>query len=169
MKKEFTALYERESDALFRYCLVRVGDREKAIDIAQDVFVKAWQEAATEGIGHPRAYLFTLAKNAIIDWYRRKKAVSLDAALENDETGAAEPSDEKTHADIPFSTEAKRVLAAVKKLEPTYRDVLELRFTEDLSPAEIAEIIGETANVVSVRINRGIEKLKEIFHTNHAE
>ena len=65
---------------------------------------------------------------------------------------------------IVLSAEAKRVLEEMEKLEPIYKDVLYLRFTEDLTPKEIGKIIGETANVISVRIARGLEKLKEKFN-----
>ena len=167
IQKQFTETYEREADALFRYCFMRVHDREKAIDIVQDIFSELWKKYQSgEKIEYQRAYLFTLAHNRIIDWYRKKKSDSLDALLENGADGKAfEPADEKMHSDIILSSEAKFVIEAIKKLEPIYRDVLSLRFTEDLTPAEIGDIIRENPNTVSVRINRGLEKLKEQFHT----
>jgi len=167
IKEKFTRVYEREADSIFRYCFMRVHDRERALDIAQDVFAEFWKACRSDTvINHERAYLFTLAHNRIIDWYRKKKSESLDALLENEETVQPfDPADERSLADITLTAEAQRMLLAVETLEPTYRDVLYLRFTEDLTPAEIAEIVGETANTVSVRINRGLEKLKEKFHT----
>lgn len=167
IQKQFTEIYEKESDALFRYCFMRVHDREKAIDIVQDIFTELWKAYnAGMKIEYQRAYLFTLAHNRIIDWYRKKKSESLDVLLENDNGSKLfDPADEHMHSDIVFSAEAKRVLKTMEKLEPIYRDVLYLRFTEDLTPAEIGKIINETANTVSVRITRGLEKLKEQFHT----
>jgi len=167
IKVKFTEVYEKESDPLFRYCLMRVSDRDKAIDIVQDIFAELWKTYNTsEEIKNERAYLFTLARNKIIDWYRKKKSYSLDALLETEDTERPFDSpDEKAHPDIIFSAEAGRVLEAIEKLDPTYRDVLYLRFTEDLSPQEIASVLGSTASIVSVRITRGLEKLREQFHT----
>jgi RNA polymerase sigma-70 factor (ECF subfamily) len=166
-KEKFTEVYEREADALFRYCSFRVHDREKAIDIVQDVFAELWKRYQFgEVINNTRAYLFTLAHNRIIDWYRKKKSESLDALLEND---AGKPFDyaNESHTNILLSAEAKRVLEAIETLDPTYRDALYLRFVEDLSPQEIASILDSTANIVSVRITRGLEKLREHFHTKN--
>ncbi len=163
IKQKFKEVYNAHTDALFRYCVMRVNDRNKAIDIVQDIFTELWKIYNTdEVIRNPKAYLYTLAHNRIIDWYRKKKSQSLDALMENEET-PFEPADEKAHKDIVSSAEAKRVLKAIGKLEDTYREVLELRFTEDLSPQEIAEILETNANTVSIRITRGLEKLREEF------
>ena len=57
-----------------RYCLMRVSDREKAADIVQDIFTELWKKYQTgEKIENQQVYPFTLAKNRIIDWYRKKK------------------------------------------------------------------------------------------------
>lgn len=167
IQEQFTEIYKRHADALFRYCYMRVHDREKAVDIVQDIFSELWKKYQSgETIEYEKAFLFTLAHNRIIDWYRKKKSDSLDVLLENDDEGKAfEPADEKMHSNMVLSAEAKRVLLEIEKLEPIYRDVLSLRFTKDLTPQEIGEIIGENANTVSIRITRGLEKLKERFHT----
>jgi len=166
IQEKFTKLYDTEADPLFRYCFMRISNRERAVDMVQEIFVEIWKTLQRgEVIKYERAYLFTLAHNRIIDWYRKKKSESLDALLENEDT--AQPfdrADEHAHTDIILSSEAKEVLKAIETLEPTYRDVLYLRFAEDLSPKEIAAIVGATANAVSIRINRGLEKLREQFH-----
>ena len=56
------------------------------------------------------------------------------------------------------------LLKTVKKLEPTYREVVTMRYLEELTPREIARILEITPTAVSVRITRGIEKLKEIYN-----
>ncbi len=63
-----------------------------------------------------------------------------------------------------LSSEAEWVKGAMKSLEPIYREVVYLRYVEELTPKEIAEILGETANVISVRINRGVGLLREKLH-----
>jgi len=169
IKQIFTRTYNKESDSLFRYCYLRVHDREKAIDIVQDIFAELWKKMnGGETIKNERAYLFTLAHNRIIDWYRKKKSESLDALLENDEGERPfDHPDERSETDIILSSEAKSVLKEIDNLEPVYREVLYLRFVEDLSPQEIAMILKITPNTASVRITRGIEKLREKFHTQN--
>lgn len=168
IKQKFTEIYNKEADPLFRYCYFRVSDKEKALDIVQDIFAELWKKYnSTEKIKNERAYLFTLAHNRIIDWYRKKKSESLDALLENEEGERPFDYSNTGDSDIILSTESKRVLKAIETMEPIYREVLHLRFAEDLSPQEIASIIDSTANVVSVRITRGLEKLREHFHTKN--
>ncbi len=168
-KQTFTEIYNKEANSIFRYCLFRVHEREKAIDIVQDIFAEFWKKINTgEKIKSEKAYLFTLAHNRIIDWYRKKKTESLDDLLENTDTERPfDHPDEHSEADIMLSSEAKEVLREIDKLEPVYKEVLFLRFAEDLSPQEIAMILDITPNTASVRITRGIEKLKEKFHTQN--
>lgn len=166
IKEKFTEVYDKEADSLFRYCLLRVNDKEKAMDITQDVFTELWKQYNSgEKIINERAYLFTLARNRIIDWYRKKKSESLDVILDEEADRSIDISDERLHKSIVHSAEANMVLREIENLDPSYREVLFLRFSQDLSPKEIAEIMGSTANNVSVQITRGLEKLREKFHT----
>ena len=109
-----------------------------------------------------RAFIFTVARHLIIDWYRKKKSVSFED-LTNRETGEAyDPVDEEALRNIQVGAEGKFLIEAVNKLSPTYRQAVFLRFVEDLSPSEIGEALGVSANAVSVRINRGMEELRKI-------
>jgi RNA polymerase sigma-70 factor (ECF subfamily) len=161
-KTEFSLIYKKEADFVFRYILLRVANREEAIDILQETFTKFWQ-AFSEGtsIGHPRAFIFTIARNEIIDWYRKKKPASLEAMAEQNEDGIFEIKDEKMHEDIALSAEASVVMKAVGKISPQNREAIYLRFVEDLSPTEIADILHATPNAISIRLNRGLQELRD--------
>lgn len=163
--KEFTDLYTSESDALFRYCFFRVADREQAKDITQEAFMRVWNILAKdiEKIKNLRALLFKITSNLVIDWYRKKKSVSLDNLMdsENGEVGLQIHDD--SYEQIEIQSEGKIFLKHIGTLEYTYQQVVYLRYVEDMSPKEIAEIVGLSANVVSVRINRGIEILKKKY------
>ena len=79
----FKNIYEDESDTIFRFCLIRVSNREQALDITQETFLRLWknmQEGKT--ILNNKAFLFTIAHRLIIDWYRKKKSFSLDKMLD---------------------------------------------------------------------------------------
>lgn len=156
IRQKFTEIYERETDALFRYASFRVGSREEAKDMVENVFVSFWQKCRKGAkIKNPRAFLFTSLRNRIIDWYRKKKTES----LESDET--FEPADPDAFRFIIASAEAREILKALEKLSPEYRDPVYMRLVENFSPEEIAETLQISANAASVRINRGIEKIKK--------
>ena len=163
IKHKFEKLYERESDAIFRYCLFRVSDSDSALDLTQEAFMKFWDSLVKgKEIVNERAFIFMIARNLVIDLYRKKKSLSLDSILEENEDQMFMAGANGGTLDIEMSTEARFVMNKLKDLEPIHQQIVYLRFVEDLKPKEIAEILGVTPNVVSVRIIRGIEKLREL-------
>ena len=104
-------------------------------------------------IENPRALIYTIARNLIIDHYRKKKPDSLDvlhdAGIEFGEKAQAEN-----------STAYNDALRVINTLPEVYREAVYLRYVEELKPREIAEITGETVNVISVRITRGMQEFR---------
>lgn len=161
LKKKFEEIYQRESDAVFRFCLFRVSDREVSLDLAQEIFMRYWDNLSSgKEIKNDRAFLFTISRNLIIDYYRKKKATSLDEIIEESEDSLSILSDHTQN--IELTAEAGFFLEKINDLEATYRQVIYMRFVEDLRPKEIAEILDLSPNVVSVRLNRALERLREI-------
>ena len=155
----FLAAYEEYADALLRHVMLRVRDRELAKDIVQEAYSKTWVYMS-EGkeIEYLRAFLYRVANNLVIDWARKKKASSLDSLMEDD---GFEPADEniKNFEDVPAAREALKLLG---ELDVMYRTAITMRYLDEMSPREIAEALGVSENVVSVRIHRGIEKLQKM-------
>jgi len=158
--EHFIKAYDEFSDAIFRHCFFKLSDRELAKDVLQDVFMRTWEYMSQKGeIKNIKAFLYQVANNLIIDQYRKRKYnLSLE---EMKETGFDVPSKEKR--DAYFSAEVRNIMEIIKKLDPIYKDVLFFRYVDDLSPKDIAEILNESENVVSVRLNRGIKKIQEFF------
>ncbi|MFA6354978.1 MAG: RNA polymerase sigma factor [Candidatus Paceibacterota bacterium] len=165
----FKKIYENESDAIFRFCLTRVSDRDQALDITQETFMRLWNNMLNEKeILNPRAFLFTITRNLIIDWYRKKKSISLDKII--DESGEKfDLIDSNAINNLELESEGKYALDKISELGETYQTPIYLRFVEDLSPEEIGKILNISANAVSVRINRGLEELRKITGYNKEE
>lgn len=171
-EQAFTKAYEEYADALFRHCCFRVSNRERALELTQETFMKTW-DAVSQGkqIENHKAFLFRVLNNLIIDEYRKKKSSSLDALLEQEgvtegnfidlQTGSLEEEVEK----IELNLQSERLEKALKELPESYRSVVVMRFMNDLRPKEIASILGESENAVSVRINRGVKKLRQCMAT----
>lgn len=154
------AQYDALSDAIFRYVALRISDRETALDITHDTFAKAWEYSTKGGvIENWKAFLFRTAHNRIIDHYRKKKSISLDAMTED--VGFV-PHAEEYGAE--HTTEYARAVRALNLLPEEYRDILLLTYVEGMQPKDIAEIMSVTPNVISVRIHRGMEKLRDILN-----
>ncbi len=169
VQKHFTEVYEREVHNLFRFCLLRVSDREKALDLTQEAFTRLWQSyRKSDVIESPKALLFTIARNLIIDWYRKKKSLSLEN-LSADEEIEFDVKDEGATEAIEQGAEVKQVLLLLNKLSPEFREAVYLRYIEGLPPQEIAQVLGLNANVVSIRITRGLARLRELLGVNNDE
>jgi len=154
----FLEAFDKHSDALFRFALLKTSDRETAKDMVQDTFVKSFEYLQKgNNIENTKAFLFQILRNMIIDFYRKKKSVSLDEHLE----GGIEIKEESKMAKIFENSEEREAVEVLNSLEEPYRETLILRFVEDLSVNDIAETLEVTPNVISVRINRGLEKLRE--------
>jgi len=161
-KELFTSLYNSESDAIFRYCLIRTSSREVALDITQDTFTRFWKVVLRgEVIANHRAFLYTVTRNLIIDWYRKKKPESLDAISDEGNIDALLVND-SVKQDVEMSAEARFLISRINDLEEQYQQPVFLRFIEGLKPSEIAEIMDVSVNVASVRISRGIDRLRKL-------
>ncbi len=159
---KFEEVYQTESDAIFRFCLVRVSNREQALDITQETFLRYWQSLFKEKeIHNSRAFIFTVAHRLIIDWYRKKKSLSLDNMILGEKENGSRLIDKVTAENLELRTEGRYLIDKISELSPAHRQSIYLRFVEGLSPPEIGSILGTSANAVSVRVNRGLAELRK--------
>ncbi len=161
-KAYFLQIYDTYASDIYRFCFLKVSNREQAEDLTQEVFTRFWQ-ALREGtvMRSERALLYTVARNLVIDWYRKKKESSLDILTESGIEFSGDSS-----ADVTIAAEMAEALKAVNELDEPSREALLMRYVEGLSPKEIANLTGESANAVSVRLNRAIKKVRAIMHTD---
>lgn len=165
-EERFLKAFDEYSEALFRHAYYRLSDRERAMELVHDTFTKVWGYLRN---GHEietyKSFLYKVINNLIIDEYRRRKEVSLDALLEED--GVDEGSFKELHGggieEVTFSMDAKQALLLIEKLPVLYREIITLRFIDGLGPKEISELIEESENVVSVRLHRALRHLKVLI------
>ncbi len=153
--------YEQFSDVIFRYCLFQTSNREKALDLTQDVFIKTWEYILNgKKIDNLKAFLYKVAKNLIIDYRRKKKLFSLDQLLESGFDVKNEVNEIKRKEDL---FELNSILEIINDLAEKEKEILFLRFVEDISVKEIAKILKKSESNISVQIHRSIKKLKNIL------
>lgn len=163
VENQFLEAYEDYSDAIFRHCYFRLSDRAKAQSVTQETFLRAWEylESGKE-VKNLRALLYKIANNLIIDRYRAKKPLSVEALSEE---GFAFSIDDRDK--LQDSIAGKEILSVLNELDDLYREAMVLRYVDDLSVQEISEVLGETENAISVRLHRGLKKLKALLEPNH--
>jgi RNA polymerase sigma-70 factor (ECF subfamily) len=138
-----------------------VRDREVAKDIVQETFTKTWDYLAKgKKVDHLRAFLYRVANNLIVDTSRRKRSTSLDTMMDED---GYEVADENVR-DPSSIPDARYAMKLLDTLDEMYRTVITMRFIDGFTPKEIAAALNVSENVVSVRIYRGIERLKSIVN-----
>lgn len=153
-EKIFIESFSKYGDAIFRFCIVKVSNVELAEDMTQEVFTRYWQYLRDDKtMTNTRSFLYTIANNLAKDWYKKKKSDSLDLKMES----GFIPKD--MAADPEIMAECQEVLHAIKDMEENDKQVLLLKYVEGLTPKDIAEALAETANVISVRLNRATKKL----------
>ena len=156
LEKVFVESFSEYGDAIFRFCMVKVSNVELAEDMTQEVFTKYWQYLRNgKEMTNTRSFLYTIANNMAKDWYKKKKADSLDVKMESGEI----PKDKSASPEI--MALYQEVLDTIKDLEQKDKEVLLLKHVEGLDPKDIAEVLGETANTISVRLNRATKRLQE--------
>jgi RNA polymerase sigma-70 factor (ECF subfamily) len=149
---------------LLRYLLYLTGNRE----MAEDIFQETWMRVLKRGDqfnGKSRfdTWLFTIARNLVIDVRRKRTMSSLEAMREAGEDGRSfdVAADEPSPLDLYQTSEnGHRVAEALLTLEPLHREVLVLRFHEELSLEEIAQVTRSPLSTVKSRLYRGLSALK---------
>jgi len=155
----FGYLYEFYLDRIYRYVYYRVGSTGEAEDLAEMVFLKAWEAIDRyEPRGAPfAAWLYRLAHNLVVDHYRGKR---LTTPLE--EMGEAEKLDYDVETIVQESLDAEEVREAVSCLRPEYQHLIALRFVEGLSHSEVARIIGKSEGATRVIQHRALQALARV-------
>jgi|ERR1051325_7809710 RNA polymerase sigma-70 factor (ECF subfamily) len=149
--------YEAHSEAIYRHCYFRLFSKERAEEAVQETFMKTWQYLADgKKIENIRAFLYRVASNAIVDEIRRKKEDSLEDLMEKSENLPGTSEDSAEHKML-----LSQVREAIHKLPEDFREIIVMRYIDDLGPSEIAEALGIKPNAASVRINRAIKELKK--------
>ncbi len=186
-EKSLEVLIKQYLKPIYSFVYRYVGNFQDAEDITQEVFVKVWRNLKKPALSHSvlsswskylskgfdpkkgrfKTWIFSIAKNASIDWLRKKKTVPF-SSFENEEgknklietlaDPAPLPSELLERADI-----AQILTSAMEKLSPKYRMVLFLRCNDHFTFREIAEVLEESIDTIKSRYRRAIIILKKLL------
>ena len=158
-------LIEQYQFRLFRYLLHLTGSRERAEDFFQETWVRVLERGSQyDGRWKFEAWLFTIARNLVLDWHRRKKPESFESLRGPEEDAPAfDVRDEKsvTPLESVLSDEQREgIHASLGKIAAVYREVLVLRFQEEMQLEEISAVLRTPISTVKSRLYRGLEALR---------
>ncbi|MBX4191517.1 MAG: RNA polymerase sigma factor [Candidatus Doudnabacteria bacterium] len=161
----FALIYDHFSPRIYKFIYFRVGHKEVAEDVLSDTFVKGWQKI--QHVNSPTAlsaWLYQIAKNNIIDYYRiKKETIALDDVQD------FLPDEVNPIDDTNLNFDQKRILAVMKELPQEQQEVIKYKFFEDLSNEEIAYVMNKSEGAIRVIQHRAISKLKELVNKHEHE
>ncbi len=161
--KDFEIIYLKYSDKIYRYVYLNTTDPYLSEDITSETFLRIWKNWKKIKPDFMQALLYKTAKNIIIDNYRKHgnaKKVSLENIVEQ----GLEPSyDEDLIEKITSNDNIKKINDAIKLLPENLREVMILRFINDLPASKAAEILDTTEVNIRVLQYRALKKLKEVI------
>jgi len=161
IQQDYLNAYDAYADAIYRHCFFRVFSKERAEELVQDTFMKTWEYMEKGNtIDNYKAFLYRVANNLIIDNSRKKKEESLEVIMFNNP--GAEPSYDGNEG-MERQVIMRDVYEAMEKLPDESKELLVMRFVDDMDPKDIAEVMDISANHVSVKLNRALKALKEVM------
>ena len=163
----FSHLYEYYLTPIFRFVYFRVRSQEDAEDLTQHVFLKAWSalpEFQEEGRSFS-AWLYRIARNSTIDYWRKRKDIPLDPTsktLHNKESKTENPARLAEKGDT-----ARMIREALHILNEDQQTIIELKFIEELSNKEVADVTGKSEGAIRQVQCRALKILRSHFQENN--
>jgi RNA polymerase sigma-70 factor (sigma-E family) len=155
-RDDFETLYRAEATHLLRLAVLLCGDRDLAEDAVADAVARTWRNWDADRITDPSRYLRRAVVNAVTDRFRRRGRHREHLRRRSgDDRGAAVLADDVTNRRI--------VLDALAQLPPEQRAVVVLRYFDDRSEADIADLLGISAGTVKSRSSRGLTTLARLL------
>jgi RNA polymerase sigma-70 factor, ECF subfamily len=172
-EKALGVLLDRHLSNAYNFAYKLTRDRHAAEDITQESFIKAWKNVRGFKRGSSfQTWLFAITRNTAIDWLRRKKEIVFSAFESNNggnvllvtlaDTGLLPDALLAQAEDVRF------VQALLNELDPRYRDVLDLRYSSNLTFEEIGQLLQRPLNTVKSQHHRAIIALRRSLETKVA-
>lgn len=175
-REAFAEVYDFYVVRIFRFIYLKTSSKETAEDLTSEVFLKCWKYVGAQGAQKEgekneeketvkenklKSFLYKIARNLIIDFYRKKQVL----IVEIDESLKDKIKDQKQDilAEINAKQEIEELMSALEKLKDGQREIIILRYVEDLSVNEIAEITGRSTGAIRVSLHRAIKALEKVM------
>lgn len=170
---DFLKLYEKHRDELYNFILGRVRHQTTAEDLLSEVFIKAIRfEKQGGNVTHARGLLYKIARNSILDYQKTAgRVVFFEDYLSKDDDDRTKIADIPDQ--LPSAAEfmdkqltADEIQKLLGRLRHESREIIELRYLQELDIAEIAETLEKSEGAIRVQLHRALNELRDLF-PNH--
>lgn len=161
----FQQAYNMYKKVLATHAYYKINDSMISEDLVQETYLKTWAYLVKGGkIEKMKAFLYHVLNNLIVDQYRKHKETSLDFLLEKGYEPDFNNSDALTNI-----LDGRSAFILIEKLPESYKEVMKMKYVQDLSLEEMALITGKSRNTLAVRLHRGTQKLKALYEEREVD
>jgi RNA polymerase sigma-70 factor (ECF subfamily) len=153
------SLLEQKGVELHRLFAKIAMREDDADDLLQELFIKLWKSGRIMDAKNPKAYLYQSAMNLAFDWGSRQQHEFNGVNLNE----KAAPMSGSPEEDVIRREDLARVLNGMEKLSLSYRDLLGMRFLQEMSYEEMAPLWGSTPDRVRGRVPKAVERLRKLL------
>jgi RNA polymerase sigma factor (sigma-70 family) len=159
-RQEFEEIFNRFKIPLLQYAQRITGDREQARDVVQETFIKFQRNGALQHQDAPATWLFTVCRNAALNVCRKERRMMYlgEEVIEVRESEQPMPFEQLQQKEA-----TGFLLQIVETLPPRQQEVIQLKFQNDLSYQQIAEILQTTTNNVGVLLHTALKTLRQRY------
>jgi len=160
----FEELYDKNINDIYRFIYFKIGKKDEASDLSSLVFLKTWEHIQKNKISDNqtlRALVYKIARNVVVDYYRNRRPENLSLDDENNRIDVVDE-EYNLETEIGVKGEYENLMVKIMGLKNEYREILIMRFVNDLSLEEIADITGKKKINIRVLLHRAIKALKEM-------
>lgn len=154
--RAYGELYDLYYVKIRRFVFFKLPNGNDADEVASEVFLRGWEYTTSSRVENPSALFYRIAKNLVADYYRkRNETVSLDDI--GDVVG-----EDRMGEKVATKMESDQLISQLRMLKEEYRDVLVMKYLDEMSVKEIADALEKTSNNVRVLLFRAKQALKDI-------
>ncbi len=168
-REAFIEAYDKYVDDIYRFIFFKVNQKQEAEDITSQVFLKSWNHIQTNSIKDYKtlkAFFYKVARNLIIDHYR-KNSHKQDIEIDRGEFKIDLPDERQdAHKNLEIKSDFDRLSQSLLQLKDEYREIVTLRYVNELSFSEIAKIMDKSKGNIRVMLYRAMKALREISGGN---
>lgn len=161
----FSQLYDEYLERIYRFIYFKVSSETIAQDLTSEVFTRLWKQISlNKEVKNPSAFLFTLAKNIVIDYYRENSKEKGNTDIDSI-ANIIEDKKQNIHESAQIKDEFSAVTCAMDKLKDEYKQAVFLYYVEQEPIIEVAKTMGKSQGATRVLISRGMKQLRQILES----
>ena len=157
LRNIFSKIYDQYVDKIYRFIFLKVNSQEIAQDLCSETFLRGWEAFKNQKeIENPSAFLYQIARNLVIDYYRQKGKTQVVSVEFTPIIDPRQNLEEKTLANSDLET----IRLALQNLKEDYQNVIIWHYLDDLPISKVAKLLGRTEEATRVLLHRALNTLR---------